>query len=296
MRPLSYGDIPDSVARARQQLAGNPELIARLERRGWERALIYKLASLTGLRRGEIEALTLRHLHLDVALPFLRMRRADTKNRQAADIPLRRDLAADLREWIESSAELASCEGRESSADEHRLDSPLFSVPKQLVKALNRDLRVAGIPKIDERGRSVDVHALRHSFGTLLSTSGVAPRTAQQAMRHSDISLTMQVYTDPALLDVAGAMERLPELPIGPNSEDAPQSATFEELEPARTVAKTVANSEDKTCQKESISDSLADDEDSLQIQKNPAKHLGFTGFSSVGATGFEPATSTSRT
>ena len=33
-------------------------------------------------------------------------------------------------------------------------------------------------------------------------------------MRHSDIKLTMNVYTDPALLDVAGAIESLPELPI----------------------------------------------------------------------------------
>jgi len=40
----------------------------------------------------------------------------------------------------------------------------------------------------------------------------------------------------------------------------------------------------------------LEEDAPSLGAQKNPAKHLGFTGFSSVGATGFEPATSTSRT
>ena len=56
--------------------------------------------------------------------------------------------------------------------------------------------------------------ALRHSFGTLLSKGGVAPRTAQAAMRHSKIDLTMNVYTDPRLLDVAGAMEALPDLPL----------------------------------------------------------------------------------
>jgi hypothetical protein len=32
------------------------------------------------------------------------------------------------------------------------------------------------------------------------------------AMRHSSIDLTMNVYTDPTLLDVAGAVEALPEL------------------------------------------------------------------------------------
>jgi integrase len=75
------------------------------------------------------------------------------------------------------------------------LSTPVFDVPKQLVKTLDRDLKVADIPKVDDRGRSVDVHALRHTFGTLLSVGGVAPRTAQQAMRHSDIKLTMNTYT-----------------------------------------------------------------------------------------------------
>ncbi|MBU4273250.1 MAG: tyrosine-type recombinase/integrase, partial [Planctomycetes bacterium] len=87
------------------------------------------------------------------------------------------------------------------------LDTPLFTVPSGLVRILDRDLRLAGIPKVDERGRTVDVHSLRHTFGTLLSVAGVAPRTAQAAMRHSSIDLTMNVYTDPKLLDVAGAME-----------------------------------------------------------------------------------------
>ncbi|MGD0654980.1 MAG: hypothetical protein ABSA16_11590 [Thermoguttaceae bacterium] len=48
-----------------------------------------------------------------------------------------------------------------------------------------------------------------------MSKAGVAPRTAQAAMRHSTINLTMSTYTDPRLLDVAGAMESLPALPLG---------------------------------------------------------------------------------
>jgi hypothetical protein len=34
-------------------------------------------------------------------------------------------------------------------------------------------------------------------------------------MRHSFLDLTMKVLTDPTLLDVAGAMEMLPELGVG---------------------------------------------------------------------------------
>lgn len=33
-------------------------------------------------------------------------------------------------------------------------------------------------------------------------------------MRHSDPSLTVNVYTDPKLLDVAGAVASLPDLPL----------------------------------------------------------------------------------
>ena len=62
---------------------------------------------------------------------------------------------------------------------------------------------------------SAGVHALRHSFGTLLSKCSVAPRTAQAAMRHSTIDLTMNTYTDPRLLDLHQAVASLPNLPLG---------------------------------------------------------------------------------
>ena len=47
-------------------------------------------------------------------------------------------------------------------------------------------------------------------------------------MRHSTIDLTMNVYTDPKLLDVAGAMEALPALPLvaGEASETVAAKAT----------------------------------------------------------------------
>ena len=75
-------------------------------------------------------------------------------------------------------------------------------------------LRTLGIPKRDDRGRTIDVHALRHTFGTMLSVAGVAPRVAQAAMRHSSIDLTMNAYTDPRLLDVQGAVESLPDFSV----------------------------------------------------------------------------------
>jgi hypothetical protein len=45
-------------------------------------------------------------------------------------------------------------------------------------------------------------------------------------MRHSKIDLTMNVYTDPRLLDVAGAVELLPDLPLdGGDRADAETAA-----------------------------------------------------------------------
>ena len=86
----------------------------------------------------------------------------------------------------------------------------MLGVPSGLLKIMNRDLEVAGIAKVDERGRSLDLHALRTTFGTMLSTAGVAPRVAQAAMRHSRIDLTMNTYTDPAHVDINGAVNSLP--------------------------------------------------------------------------------------
>lgn len=71
---------------------------------------------------------------------------------------------------------------------------------------------MAGIHKRDERNRVFDMHALRVTFGTHLCATGVPLRTAQAAMRHSKPELTANVYTDPKLLDVAGAINSLPAL------------------------------------------------------------------------------------
>ncbi len=236
-----------------------PEVQRRLERLGQERALIYKTLVLTGLRKGELASITVGQVVLDADTPHLVLNAADEKNREGSTIPLRADLADDLRRWLADRAMALQEAARATPAvrfdSKHQkrqkrnqsdstrreghfcqalttlptlpTDTPLFTVPAGLVRILDRDLVAAGIArrvkgadgkvrinKRDERGRTVDVHALRHTFGTLLSKGGVSPRTAQAAMRHSSIDLTMNVYTDPKLLDVAGAMEALPALPL----------------------------------------------------------------------------------
>ncbi len=106
----------------------------------------------------------------------------------------------------------------------------LFNIPSALARILDRDLAAAGIPKRDERDRVVDVHALRVTLGTHLCAAGVPLRTAQAVLRHSKPELTANIYTDPKLLDVAGAIDALPELAIEPEAAEtlaaAPTDAT----------------------------------------------------------------------
>ena len=90
------------------------------------------------------------------------------------------------------------------------LDRPLFDSPPA-IRVFDADCQAAGIEKTDARGRVVDIHALRTTFCTHLAVAGVHPRVAQQAMRHSRMELTNEFYTDPILLDVAGAVNSLPD-------------------------------------------------------------------------------------
>jgi len=224
---LTFDGLQTAVERAKKRLAKNPELIADLERLGRERALIYKTLVLTGLRKGELASLTVGQLELDGPMPFVELEAADEKNRQGSTIPLRADLANDLRLWLSDTPKPSTLRLRKSNATVES-KRPLFRVPAGLVRILNRDLNAAGIKKKDERGRTLDVHALRTSFGTLLSKGGVAPRTAQAAMRHSTIDLTMNTYTDPKLLDVYGALDSLPSLDMNssPSTERQAMRAT----------------------------------------------------------------------
>jgi integrase len=232
-----------------------PETRDRLEFLGKGRALIYKTLVLTGLRQNELASLTVAQLQLDDAVPHAVLDAADEKNREGNVIPLRDDLAADLRAWLaEKLARLQAEAGRLGEPVPARLppDSLVFVVPAQLYRILDRDLKMAGIPKRDDRGRTLDVHALRHTFGTLLSKGGVSPRTAQAAMRHQDIKLTMNVYTDPKLLDVRAALDTLPALPLEGTGVPGPLPAVVTGTEgPARKFAPGFAPTGDNLVQTE---------------------------------------------
>lgn len=192
-RPLAFRQ---SMRKGKQTSDLSAEVVNSLEELGRERVLIYRTFILTGLRLNELRTLTVGNLELTPGAEGIQLERRNEKSGAGSTLPLRADLADEVRQWI--------ADKRLTPTDR------LFAVPARLVRILARDLRDAGIPKKDDRGRVLDVHALRVSFATHLSTTGTAPRTAQAAMRHSDIKLTVGVYTDPRFLEVRHALDRLP--------------------------------------------------------------------------------------
>jgi len=102
--------------------------------------------------------------------------------------------------------------------------SPAFLVPSGFLQILNRDLAHAGISKKSPDGRTFDLHAFRTSLCTHLARAGVPLRTAQEVMRHSNPTLTANIYTDPALLQVEAALAALPSIQTGNQSGLGPAS------------------------------------------------------------------------
>jgi integrase len=158
------------------------------------RKMTYITVAYTGFRRAELANIEWCDVHLDTEVPYISARASTTKNKKEAEQNIPEFFVEALRQL------------RPASAKE---TDKVFSVPSMLV--YKSDLKRAGIPYEDERGNRRDFHALRKMFNTLLQANGTAPRVAQELMRHSDIKLTMGVYTDTRLLPKKQAVDSLPD-------------------------------------------------------------------------------------
>lgn len=175
--------------------AVDPAIRAKLDRRGRERALVYKTAVYTGLRLGEIAALRPCHLDLDRRpYPRLEIPGTETKNGQLARLLVVPGLAAELKEWIKETGK--------------GMDDPLFHVPQASVRIMRADLKLAGVPYRTARG-DADFHSLRMTANVMLGQAGIPARIRQLFMRHSDIRLTMATYDDEAFLPLEGAVKAM---------------------------------------------------------------------------------------
>lgn len=186
------------------ELAANirEEVKRRLELLGLERVTMYSTMIYTGLRKNELKSLTIGQVVFNHKPPFLLLHPKDAKNKQEAGLPIHPCLVGMLKEWLKHKEAV-------SGPDSIKPDKPLFRVPDKLVKILDRDLALAGIEKCNCFGQ-LDVHALRHTHATQLAKAGVSPALAQKSMRHSDIRLTMGVYTHLEMEDTASAINELP--------------------------------------------------------------------------------------
>jgi len=192
----------DSVADERCQLSGP------------ERALMYRLALTTGLRKSELEALTVDCI--DFQGKTLTLAGAYTKNRQTATLPLKDDV----------------CEALKTYAAGKLPKAKIFKMPDKTSRVIKLDMEDARkywikqaeknpeeykrrnesdfLKDITDRGL-IDFHSLRHTFGSMLAESGVHPNTAKGLMRHSTIALTMDIYTHSIGESEQKAISNLPE-------------------------------------------------------------------------------------
>ncbi|WP_037605068.1 tyrosine-type recombinase/integrase [Streptacidiphilus rugosus] len=159
----------------------------------------FVLAVALGLRRGEI--LGLRWSDIDFDARTLTVRNqlqrvqkelyADsTKNRRTRVIPLPLMCIAPLR-WrrIQQAAQRAAAGARWEEADyvfTSRTGRPIE--PRNLSRSFERVAAGASLPRIR-------LHDARHGCATFLFAAGVAPRVVMEILGHSQIAVTMNVYT-----------------------------------------------------------------------------------------------------
>ncbi|TWU37505.1 site-specific tyrosine recombinase XerC [Novipirellula aureliae] len=240
---------------------------------GIDRAVMYILSAWTGYRRGEISSLTLASFDLDGAPPRVTVDARYSKRRKTDVQVLHPEVVNKLREWLSVRVPIH--------------DLFLFPLTKgtcgtdrKTSKMMKRDLAVARNSWIDEAGDDdeererreatdylkyesssglfADFHANRHTFITNLARAGVAPKLTQTLARHSDIRLTMNVYTHTDLAEKVDAVGKLPSFTAAPMIIIAEEKAPPVESEAKDTVQRHSSNS---VSQDGKAGQSMAEDE-----------------------------------
>ena len=181
---------------------------------GEQRARIYLMSYMTGLRRKELASLTPRSFALNASPPTITVEAACSKHRRKDVLPLHPDLVTMLRKWLKGL----------SSADKlfPKLDR------RKTWLMVKKDLERVGIPYENEEGIA-DFHASgRHTYITELLRNGATLPEAKNLARHSDINMTMR-YTHIGIDDQARAVANLP----SPTRRNEPVGETESKTQPA---------------------------------------------------------------
>jgi integrase len=152
--------------------------------------VLFLVAALTGLRKGELVALRWR----DVDLSVWRVRVRRNYTRGAFGVPKSRRSARAVPLADEAAKALKALHGRSNWKAE---DDLVFAHPVTggvLAKSnISRRMRIAlKAAGLDEGHR---FHDLRHTFGTRAAAAGVPMRTLQEWMGHADHTTTL-IYAD----------------------------------------------------------------------------------------------------
>ena len=161
------------------------------------RDLLYLLAVSTGLRLSELKSLTPQSFELDDDPPTVTVEASYSKHRRRDVQPMPAETAEALRPLISNTLP----------------NNPLWpNLPSKMAQVIAFDLKAAGIPVYDDESRVVDFHALRHTFITRLTRSGITPKVTQVLARHSTITLTMDRYAHVVLADMSKALVSVPKI------------------------------------------------------------------------------------
>jgi integrase len=194
---------------------------------GPDRAMLYVLAAWTGYRRSELASLTLKSFNFESDPPSVQVKAGYSKRRRNDIVPLHPVVAEQLKSWLEAKGEI------EQSGSIFNLKTKSGGI-RRTSKIMQRDLeraRAAWIKEAksdkerkkreesdflkyqDENGMYADFHAHRHLFITNLAKAGVHPKVAQSIARHSDVNLTMNIYSHVEVEQQASAINTLPAPP-----------------------------------------------------------------------------------
>jgi len=193
---------------------------------GPDRAMLYMFAAWTGLRRGEIGSLRLRSFDFQAKPPTVTVAAAYSKHRREDVCYLHSELVDALSawlEWLQPDPDDILFPVSEATCGIDRRTSIMIKRDLEIARAIwiseadseeERQKRETSdfLKYVNSQGRYADFHALRHTFVTNLARANVDPKTAQTLARHSDIRLTMDIYTHVDKKQQVDAIDSLPSL------------------------------------------------------------------------------------
>ncbi len=189
---------------------------------GLQRYRLYVFMIGTGLRASEAASMTPRHFDLASEQPTVRIGAADDKSKRGDQLPIPGWLVDELRPWLAALSPKHKLWGG-TWAEKHNGCKIIEHDLRKARQAWLSEERLTGVER-EQRERSdfllyktdegqADIHSLRHTFLSRLGRSGASPKAMQRLARHTDIRLTIGRYTHASLLDLVGAVNKMPPPP-----------------------------------------------------------------------------------